>query len=304
MKLNTIIQGDCLEVLKTIPDESIDCIITSPPYYGLRDYGQDAQIGLEKTLDEYLNKLLKITAECKRVLKKTGTLWWNHGDSYVSRGKLGGDIDMDVGMDINRGCGRIENYPEKSLLMTPYRLALRMIDEQQWILRNQIIWFKPNCMPSSVKDRFTVDYEPVFFFVKSKKYYFKQLLEELANPARKNFQSGKRTFGVNKDRNDNDMGERSKNFDFSQGRNKRCVWRVTTKPFKEAHFATFPEDLVRPMIEAGCPEGGIVLDPFIGSGTTAVVAKKQNKNYIGIELNHKYIKIAEDRIKNIPTPLL
>ena len=177
---NSILLGDALQELKKIPSETIDTIITSPPYYGLRDYGVDGQIGLEKTLAEYLDKMLVITAELKRVLKKTGTLWLNHGDSYASIGKLCGDFtrnepDTTWGRhDKNRGRSRIKKgeYPEKCLLMQNERLIMRMIDEQGWILRNRLIWWKPNCMPSSVRDRFTVDYEPLYFLVKSKKYWF------------------------------------------------------------------------------------------------------------------------------------
>jgi site-specific DNA-methyltransferase (adenine-specific) len=304
--INKVIQGDTLEVLKTIPDESVDCIITSPPYYGLRDYGVEGQVGLEKTLDDYLNKLLEITKECKRVLKKTGTLWWNHGDSYSTQHETG-TIDRETGWkssgnDRNprqkeHGRANGGNIPTKSLMMTPYRLALRMIDEQGWIMRNQVIWFKPNCMPASVKDRFTVDYEPVFFFAKSKKYYFKQLLEPNITEIKKDViwkGNQSRSWIKGKSISDKNTLGSAKN---EQGRNKRCVWRVTTKPFKEAHFATFPEDLVRPMIDAGCPEGGIVLDPFAGAGTTLKVARDLGKNYIGIELNPEYVKIAEARIK-------
>src|SRR3990167_2205731 len=178
---NKIICGDSLEVLKTLPTDSVDCIITSPPYYGLRDYGVDGQIGLEKSLAEYLDRMLAITAELKRVLKFTGTLWWNHGDSYAGSGMGGGD----TGFSKERHRPELLSYktgknkrplnkenPTKSLLLQAHRLAIRMIDEQGWILRNQLIWHKPNCMPSSVKDRFTVDFEPIFFFTKSKKYWF------------------------------------------------------------------------------------------------------------------------------------
>jgi len=167
MNLNKIYQGDVLEVLKSWEDESVDCIITSPPYYGLRDYGVKGQLGLEKTLTEYLDKMLAVTAELKRVLKKTGTLWWNHGDSYGGSWADSGHRPDNEDSFPRKGHPK-ENPPQrnmyqKSLLMQAHRLAIRMIDEQGWILRNQIIWHKPNCMPSSVKDRFTVDFEPIFF---------------------------------------------------------------------------------------------------------------------------------------------
>jgi DNA modification methylase len=374
METNKIIQGDVLEVLKTFEDESIDCIITSPPYYGLRDYGVEGQIGLEKTFEEYIVKLLEITDELKRVLKKTGTLWWNHGDSY-NAGRDGGHPGGKKQWKSNqqkfqeKSGVNIQGMEAKCLLMQSYRLAIRMIDEQGWILRNQLIWYKPNCMPSSVKDRFTVDYEPIFFFTKSKKYWFETQYESLSNPERINFTSGSRSNGINKNRNDNDLGKRSKEFSFPQGRNKRCVWKITTQPYPEAHFAVFPKAIVETPIKAGCPKmicnkcgiarekiyqygkdifgggsgkagrtkddmaqtgkwqgkevgrvklgpmardkkqmgytdcdckagwkKGIVLDPFMGSGTTALVARQLGRDYVGIELNPEYIKIAEQRL--------
>jgi DNA modification methylase len=300
-----IIQGDSLAVLKTLPDESVDCVITSPPYYGLRDYGNDKQLGLEKTLDEYLNRLLAITAECKRVLKKTGTLWINHGDSYGNNGGEQKGRKNRPNQNERYEITRPQSGTSKSLLMTPYRLALKMTNEQGWILRNVLIWFKPNCMPSSVKDRFTVDYEPVFFFTKSKKYYFKQLFEDCitGNGREQGIAKGKRFGGTGQATSCvSGFGERVlKNGE--QGRNKRCVWKISTKPYKEAHFAVFPEDLVEPMIESGCPPKGVVLDPFCGSGTTGVVAKKLGRDFIGIELNPEYIRLAEKRIMEVPVPL-
>ena len=190
LPIDQIICGDALEVLKTFPDECVDCIVTSPPYFGLRDYGITGQYGQEKTLAEYLEKMLAITAELKRALKPTGTLWWNHGDSYGT--KSGGMEQLlhrtetqygaikykagTYGVEQNRDKG----VPEKSLLLQNFRLAQRMIDEQKWILRNVLVWWKPNVMPSSVEDRFTIDYEPIFFFTKSKKYWFEQQYESYA----------------------------------------------------------------------------------------------------------------------------
>ena len=297
LEVNKIYQGDVLQVLKTFPDEFVDCIVTSPPYYGLRDYGVEGQIGLEKTLNEYLDKMLAITAELKRVLKKTGTMWWNHGDSYASLGRVGGDIDVDEGMDINRGRGRIKkgDYPEKSLLLQAHRLAIRMIDEQGWILRNTIIWHKPNVMPSSVKDRFTVDYEPVFFFTKAKRYWFGQQFEstiELYSEKRARRPQTSHGKEPTPSGNSNNL---TYNKLFPLGRNKRSVWKIATKLYKEAHFATFPPELITIPIKAGCPLNGIVLDSFMGSGTTAYVARQLGRNYIGIELNPEYIKMAEKR---------
>lgn len=185
--------------------------------------------------------------------------------------------------------------------MAPYRLSLKMIDEQRWMMRNQIIWQKPNCMPSSAKDRFTNDYEVVFFFVKNKKYYFKQILEPYTEPM--NRWGGQKLIANKESTWDKGTGQnsyRNRNMRPNpKGRNKRAIWQINTKPFKGSHFAVFPEKLIEPMIEAGCPDGGVVLDPFMGSGTTGLVAKKMGRNYIGIELNPNYVKMAEDRINSI-----
>ena len=373
---NKIIQGDTLTELKKLESESVDCCITSPPYWGLRDYGTakweggdeecdhlaptggrnpenakismgssginniqykilckkcgakriDQQLGLEKTLDGYLNKMLLITAELKRVLKKTGTMWWNHGDSYGGSGMGLSYAGQSKGPNSILSDKTLVSMPmvahtrgryEKSLLLQAHRLVIRMIDEQGWILRNTIIWHKPNCMPSSVKDRFTVDYEPIFFFSKNKKYWFETQYE--AHLTQENRPDGiirERTFGYNteypavrglkkgKVQVDSEQ-KHSANINYgSLGRNKRCVWKIPTAPFKEAHFAVFPEKLIEPMIKAGCPVGGVILDPFFGSGTTGVVATKLNRNFIGIELNPTYCEMARKRINAVPPKLL
>jgi len=369
---NTIIQGNALEVLKNIPDESIDCIATSPPYWSLRFYGEQTktiwggdpdcehewgeeqifaqtggtkselvhnkgminfqmftstssfcikcgawygQLGLEPTLDMFINHLLQITTELKRVLKKTGTLWWNMGDNYKSSGGPSRHWGYSDPKYLN---GRDVNYIEpsslpqgniqpKSLCLQNFRLAQRMIDEQGWILRNILIWHKLNSMPQSVKDRFTVDFEPVFFFVKSKKYYFEQQFEPFQESTYQRINYAFNLFkgdiqGAVKSSGQRKFAEHLKQ-GLLNGRNKRCVWSINTQPFKDAHFAVMPEKLVEPMIKAGCPKEigfkpGIVLDPFMGAGTVAVVAKKLGRDYIGIELNPEYIKIAEKRIAN------
>jgi len=287
-----------------------------PIISGLRDYGVEGQLGLEKTLDEYLNKMLLITSELKRVLKKTGTMWWNHGDSYGGSNQGRGQTKESSGFqNVVRQTyyqtatrnSLLKDLPAKSLMLQAHRLVIRMIDSQQWILRNTIIWHKPNCMPSSVKDRFTVDYEPIFFFSKSKKYWFETQYEAYELPMN-------RWGGIYTDGNyKNSKFRDKKKISYPQrgrslrpnnlGRNKRCVWKIATSPFKEAHFATFPEKLIEPMIKAGCPKEGIVLDPFMGAGTTGVVAKKLNRNYLGIELNKEYIEIANKRINAIPDTL-
>lgn len=313
---NTILQGDVLVRLKELPDEFVDCIVTSPPYYALRDYGVKGQFGLEPTLKEYIDRMLSITVELKRVLKKTGTMFWNHGDSYGT----GSGAGIRKGMQAtNRGTQKFADWQEngkakipgceKSLLLQAHRLIIRMIDEQGWILRNQIIWHKPNAMPSSVKDRFGVDFEPVFFFVKNKKYFFEQQFEASKNPM-DDVRRMTKSQEYSKARQGGNSSFNSKKFDVEKitarmelGRNKRSVWKIPTKPFSEAHFATFPEALVEPMIQAGCPLGGICLDPFMGAGTTAVVAIKLGREFLGIELNKAYIKIANNRIATTTRPL-
>ena len=300
---NTILCGDSLSVLKTMPSESVDCVVTSPPYYKLRNYGTEGQIGQENTLNEYLNRLLEITNELKRVLKPTGTLFWNHGDSYNG---TGGNRKIETEREtykkynskLKAGPGTKENMPKKCLLGQPYRLAIRMVDEQKWHWRNTIIWHKPNAMPDSTTDRFTNDYEPILFFTKNTDYYFEQLLEKSMW-----FEKDKRAItGPSKG------GKAiSGNYAINKGgafrkdgmKNKRTVWSINTETFNGEHFAAYPSKLIINLIKAGCPERGVCLDPFMGSGTTAVVAKKMNRNFIGIELNPEYIKIAEARLKTI-----
>lgn len=463
MKLNTIICGDTLTELKKFPDESVDCIITSPPYWGLRDYGTatwkggdkncdhqigrntrkgntwmkskltegtygdeaikngaicpkcgakriDQQLGLEPTLEEYLQNMLAITAELKRILKKTGTMFWNHGDAYASQ-HTGGDPSsksmnkgrkLESAQSIRQPDGK-KMFLQKSLLLQNFRLAIRMMDEQGWIMRNTAIWHKPNCMPSSIKDRFTVDFEPVFFFVKNNKTAYwvniktgavskKQPLglkgkkdidwewamvgeidgvtnfnvrvrdskknrfiqkatdEEIQNygkpkmkkvslwrsrdyyfemPYEKADYDGRKDTYYKGGPKDMAGGAHERWQQDSEGnylRNKRCVWKIPTKPLSEAHFAVFPDSLIEMPIQAGCPaeiclkcglprekiqngktncgcnadfRPGIVLDPFSGAGTTALVALQLKRNYIGIELNPLYITIAEKRLAGV-----
>lgn len=314
MEVNKIYCGDALDILKTLPNEIIDMVITSPPYYGLRDYGVEGQIGLEQTFEEYLDNLILIFNEVKRVLKQEGSCWVNLGDSYSgsnngSNNNATTNLVSQETQDIKyqgQKPGKT-NLPNKSLLQIPSRFAIMMADNG-WILRNEIIWHKPNCMPSSVNDRFTVDYEKLFFFTKSKKYYFEQQKEPMKttdiNPPRgSKGVIGQANLGLRKQdligRNDytgfNDRYSPPKDF----MRNKRSVWSINTKPLKEAHFATFPEELIETPIQAGCPENGVVLDIFMGSGTTGMVAKRLNRNYIGIDLNEDYCKLARKRINKV-----
>jgi len=426
---NLIIQGDALIELKKLPSESVNCCMTSPPYWALRDYGnsvetiwdglegcehewkieetyrpnssgghgelskiqtgnkgsfqtenwdrpsRDAfknrdvnlvcsvcnkqfegkpnqkfcskeclntlsneerqnrtqisnlcskcgawkgQLGLEPTFDLYIKHLCDIFDEVKRVLRKDGTCWVNIGDSYSGSGKAGNNSKYQekhtsFGKIMEKGSYGIPTKSEledKSLCNIPARFSIEM-QNRGWILRNVIIWYKPNCMPCSVKDRFTVDFEYLFFFVKSKKYWFETIYEpHLTQEKRQDGIIRNRTMNYSSKFNENPEAYNSprartkregynaeKHFYSPQGRNKRAVWTITTKPFKEAHFATYPEALCETPLKAGCPEGGIVLDPFFGAGTTGLVALKQNKKFIGIELNKKYIEIAEKRLK-------
>lgn len=281
---NTIIQGDVLEVLKKIPSDSVDMCITSPPYWNLRDYGEDKQLGLENTTKEYIENLYSVFCEAKRVLKDEGTLWINIRDTYSKGIKKSG-------------------VRSKSLSMIPERLAIKMIDND-WILRNTIIWHKPNAMPDSCKNRFTMDYEYLYMFSKQEKYYFKTQYEPYTSSHGKDSNKvSKKEEELLKTKMVRHGGEGSTLNKPSmwnpKGRIKRTTWDINTKPFKGNHFAPYPEELINCPIDAGCPTNGVVLDMFMGSGTTGVVAKKQNKNYIGIELNREYIDIANKRILEV-----
>ncbi len=295
--------------MKTIPDNSIDCCITSPPYWGLRDYGHEEQLGSEKHFKDFVINLSNVFDEVQRVLKPTGTCFINLGDTYGGSGS-GTTKNADTSKYVENskqvyvlpnGTSKASQFRgtamNKSLCMIPERFAIEMID-RGWCLRNQIIWHKPNQMPSSAKDRFTVDFEKVFFFVKQPTdYYFEQQLEPYTEPldrwagqmVRGNYKTKTEQFAV-QERNGRDMRPNP------EGKNMRTVWSINTEPSTEAHFATYPQRLVERMLKAGCPENGIVLDPFFGSGTTGVYARKVNRNFVGIELNPEYVKIAENRL--------
>jgi DNA modification methylase len=307
MELNKIYQGDCLEELKKLPDNSINCCITSPPYYGLRDYGVDSQIGLEETPELYVEKLVDVFREVKRVFKKDGTLWLNLGDSYSGSCKgEGGTYELSKKQNSNRGShyGKDQgvkrkfkiNLKPKDLIGIPWMVAFALRADG-WYLRQDIIWSKPNPMPEGVTDRCTKSHEYIFLLSKSQTYYFDNgSIQEkcVTTGIHTNHKYTKSSKIYGSKHNNPNSGLSA--FEVGEHRNKRSVWNVVTKPFSEAHFATFPEDLILPCVLAGCPENGIVLDPFMGAGTTAVVAVKNNRNYVGIELNPEYIKIAEKRI--------
>lgn len=283
MEKNKVYLGDSLETIKTFPDKSIDCVVTSPPYYGLRDYGVDGQIGLEETPEEYIDKLVSLFREIRRCLKDEGTCWVNLGDSYsgncsrTSKGRAGMGAERE-GV-FTKGGG----LPPKNLIGIPWRFAFAM-QADGWILRQDIIWHKPNPMPESVTDRCTKAHEYIFLFSKQEKYYFdaQSIQEECVDEAYSNRQNTGEEAGL-------------KDVVYTT-RNKRDVWSVCVKPNKEAHFATYPPELITPCILAGCPEQGIVLDPFMGSGTTGIVARTFNRNYVGCELNPEYHKMSERRI--------
>lgn len=276
--VNSIRHGDAFEVLKEIPDTSIDCIVTSPPYYAQRDYSTPVQIGNEESPDQYIENLCKVFEQCFRLLKEEGTFWLNLGDKYQ----------------------------DGELLGMPWRVALAL-REAGWILRSDIIWYKPNAMPSSVKNRPTTDHEYVFLLVKNNNYYYD--IDAIREPhvtftSKSRMRGGRNHFGkVNgtpeQGKNEGNSNLHDGRWDQAfhpKGRNRRTVWEIPLSKFRDVHFAVFPEKLVELCILAGCPDNGIVLDPFIGSGTTAVVAQRLGRKYLGIDSNVKYCEMAKSRL--------
>ncbi len=301
MKTNTIILGDCRDVLRNMPDESVNCIITSPPYYGLRDYGTDAQIGIEETPEEYIQHLVEIFQIARRVLCEDGTLWLNIGDTYSSQRWTGNGKGQpmnkfkDGHRDLN--LKRVTGLPPKNLIGIPWKLALAL-QADGWILRQDIIWSKPNPMPEPVKDRFCKSHEYIFLFSKQQKYYFDHnaaLEESISAKTDPRLDAGRINY---KGKCQGEAGTGQRNFVVvSEKRTKRDVWHIPTRASMEKHFATFPEKLIMPCVLCGCPENGIVLDPFVGSGTTALVAEKLGRQFIGIELNPEYHALAQRRVE-------
>ncbi len=266
-----IILGDALDILRFIPDKTVQCTVCSPPYWGLRDYGMPNQIGAEDILDNYVNHLVSIFREVHRVLKDDGLLWLNIGDSYTSGNRKYRAPDKKTDNKTNvRAMAYRPDTPEglkpKDLVGVPWRVAFAL-QSDGWYLRSDIIWNKPNCMPESVKDRPTKCHEYIFLLSKSEKYYYDyQAIREKA--------------------------------DNNEYRNKRTVWNVNTQPFKDAHFATFPPELIIPCIKSGSRVNDLVLDPFFGSGTVGVVCEDLSRRYIGIEINPEYIDMATQRINS------
>jgi DNA modification methylase len=304
-----ILIGDVREKLKELSDQSVNCCVTSPPYWGLRDYGDDGQIGLEQTPDAFITELVAVFREVKRVLRDDGTLWLNIGDSYFSTTKGTGGMNPETSpKNAIKGKNNFQAFDPvrvnagdlpikaKDLVGIPWMLAFALRADG-WYLRQDIIWHKPNPMPESVTDRCTKSHEYIFLLSKSRQYYFDN--EAIKEPS-SNLGKTEIRFGGNKygDSDDPKHATKSGNKYTDTGkRNKRDVWTVTTKPFTGAHFATFPPALIEPCILAGCPEGGTVLDPFFGAGTTGLVAQRHNRKWIGCELNPEYAAIAQARIE-------
>lgn len=317
--MNNILIGDAKTVLSGLPPKSVNMCVTSPPYYGLRNYFVSGQIGQEVTPREYVNRVVDVFSEVHRVLMDDGTLWLNLGDSYAGTGSKGSYKDPKYadgrnGQEVSL-TSKLDGYKRKDLIGIPWMVAFAL-REAGWYLRQDIIWHKPNAMPSSVKDRCTTAHEYIFLLSKSENYYYDA--EAIKEPT---VTKEKRPYGIVRER---EFGYDSKqkvlreaknlqskgqtNHSFHERRalglpdetydlkNKRSVWSVNTKPFKGAHFAAYPELLVEPCILAGCPVGGTVLDPFFGAGTTGLVANRHGRYYLGIELNPDFAEIAAERL--------
>lgn len=351
--------GDVREVLRALPDESVDCCVTSPPYWGLRDYGRDLQIGLEESPEAYVAEIVAVFREVRRLLVRTGSLWVNLGDSYNAyngnRGDSGSTLQgrsQVVGRPrVPARSGRsVKSLKPKDLVGMPWRVAFAL-QSDGWFLRSDIVWSKPNPMPESVTDRPTKSHEYVFLLTKSRRYYFNaDAVREphsgraSGNGARfvppdghsiRNYHQGRGipwspgaeddpdalTLGdlpaeaprgpdgrrktvhdhstADGHENYSQIGDGRERWPNAGGRNVRSVWEIATKPYADAHFATFPEELPRRCVAAGCPEGGVVLDPFLGSGTTALVARKMGRRAIGVELNSEYADLAARRLQQL-----
>ena len=302
--MNTqILNGDCIEMMRTLKDQSINCCVTSPPYYGLRDYGHEGQIGLEETPDAFVQKLVEVFREVKRVLRDDGTLWLNLGDSYSGSGK---------GPAGNLGSKHNERHMEhkhiaiipdglkpKNLIGIPWMVAFALRADG-WYLRQDIIWHKPNPMPESVQDRCTKAHEYIFLLSKSSKYYYDN--EKIKEPVKQDWGTRNRSNGKyhNEGSGLQPHSGLEKSYEFA---NKRSVWSVNTRSYEGAHFATYPPELIRPCILAGCPKGGVVLDPFGGSGTTAAVANEEGRDAILCELNPEYIALINKRLSEVQPKL-
>ena len=308
---NRIICGDALETLKKFPDESINCSITSPPYYGLRDYHKKEQIGREKTVEEYLDRLINVFREVRRVLKKDGTCFIVIGDSYAGTSSKKEQRDPKYPKGRNGQnpsiTQKVLGYKSKDLMGIPWRLAFAL-REDGWYLRSDIIWHKENAMPEACKDRPTRSYEHIFLLSKSPRYYYDydSLAEPMKEVSKKRYVRGRSK--ENKYLNENSGAKiqkineargygQYKGDNIPQFRNKRDIWTINTTSFRGNHYAAFPPKLAEICMIAGCPKDGIILDPFIGSGTVGLVSLLHNRKYIGIELNEEYVDLARKRIE-------
>ena len=330
----TILQGDAVEQLRTLPDGSVHCCVTSPPYYGLRNYGVERQIGLEETPEKYVQKIVEVFREVRRVLRDDGTLWLNLGDSYwanrAENGEMGGlGKTAKAGREQQgrAGCGKHQSIKPKDMIGIPWRVAFAL-QADGWYLRSDIIWNKPNPMPESVTDRPTKSHEYIFLLTKNARYFYDA--DAISEPISESYANDKRPPGVIRQRfypnskyltedygsaqfkpkhknlmedgqppqtihlnRANGQGE----FECATNRNARTVWTITTQARPEAHFATFPDEIPRRCIKAGCPANGMVLDPFGGSGTTGEMARELKRDCILIEINPEYIKIMRERLR-------
>lgn len=306
----TLHHGDAGTVLATLPGESVDCIVTSPPYFGLRDYGVTGQIGAETSPAEFVAAMVAVFREARRVLADDGTLWLNLGDSYASDSKWGGSTGGKHARSLHGGTGigrgkRSTGLPDKNMIGIPWRVAFALQDDG-WILRNDIIWAKPNGMPESVNDRLASKHEHLFLLTKSRSYWFDLNPIREAHAETSIARSGRNRFA--EDRSQVGVGAPNtvdpQRAIHAGGKNPGDVWTVATQPFAEAHFATMPPALAERCVQAGCKPHGTVLDPFSGSGTTGMAAAKHGRRYIGIDLNADYLKLSlETRLRNAPLDL-
>ena len=321
MDQHHILVGDCIDMMRTLPDQSVHTCITSPPYFGLRDYGVDGQIGLEASPREFIDNLVAVFREVRRVLRDDGTAWVNMGDSYAGswgaqgrpqgKGQMSGrsvtsarQINAHPVFQSGTGVrGSEMGMKPKDLMGIPWRLAFALQDDG-WYLRQDIIWHKPNPMPESIKDRCTKAHEYVFLLSKGPRYYFNQaaIREPARAQAAPESASRRNSFARQTKYTEGEHGQTGQHREtradvlYDETRNKRSVWTVATASFKGAHFATFPPDLVRPCVLAGAPRGGLVLDPFGGAGTTALVAMQEGRGSVICELNPEYAALARQRL--------
>lgn len=300
METNVVIKGDCISVMKTFPDKSINCVITSPPYWQLRDYKWDGQFGLEPTFQQYLENLWAFIDECKRIITDDGTVWINLGDTYgtVSNNMTTGNIIYNK----IKYTGGIDNYSKpadyhKCLLLIPHRFAIGCID-RGWIMRNDIVWAKRNAMPESVRDRFSKKHEYFFFMAKNEKYYFDLDSIKDRTITKDNRIRDRDATKLNNTPGRTKMaGLKENNYDVKNPGSVSDFWDVPTQPSSDEHFASYNDKLVGKPIMAGCPQGGIILDPFCGTATTGCRAIELGRKFIGIEGSEKYVKIANRNLK-------